>query len=352
MKQTKILPKDNLFVRLTLFILIAVVLDLTEAYGQKIVKEEAFEITIYPGWERLKNLPQGFDVGFQKPGNNGNITFLFHYELMPPEAGEPPSNTSDMLSQWNVMVENQYPDAKVLTSSSPKVNGRILINAAYDLTDLGKLVRRRYTYFLSGRTVFLVQCTAQPAEWQQSLSEFDLMIASLIAIKSETKKVISDAEASSRVKRDIPTLLASFPSQWSVELGSTDILNNEKRILDINLKFYRKDISEIYNSTKYLFTAIKQGKSDEDLQNMPEEIRKGAEESSAFIKYVGQVWGAAFGFVADCEPPIREFRIGIITSEGTRIGAISISRENAAAILSGKVDASQEQQLASMFHFE
>jgi hypothetical protein len=340
-------------IRLLITILFILHIGIYNTYSQDIIKGKAYEIKISHDWEPMTDLPHGFESGFQKRNNNESSTFVFHQETMPPEAGEPPSNTSDMQNQWNVMVRNQYPDAESLTLASPKVIGRILINAAYDLTDSGTKLRRRYTYFLSGRTVFLVQCSAKPSEWQKELSDFDLMIASLVPARSEERTIISDADAVARIKRDIPTLLASFPTQWSCTFVDGSISkNNGKRMVAISIQFYRKDIGEIYNSTKYLFSAIKAGKNESDLQNMPLEFRNKAAECSPFIRYIGQVWGSVWIFVANCDPLIQEFRININSSAGGKIGSVSISREDGSDILSGKVDASMEQKLASMYTFE
>lgn len=151
-----------------------------EAIAQQVVTEKAYQLSLPAGWEKTKQLPQGIDVGFRnKLGVGEYATFYFHHGYMSPEAGDPPSDTSDMKRQWDSMVRNQYPDMRSLTADSPKVDGRILINGTYEFTDNGVKVRRRYTYFLSGRTTFVVQCTAPPAPWASVLNDFDTILASL-----------------------------------------------------------------------------------------------------------------------------------------------------------------------------
>lgn len=328
-----------------------------QSNAQQIVREKTFEISLSSGWVRVKELPQGFDVGFQKALRDGQATFYFNHEIMPPEAGEPPSDTSDMRSQFNSMVRNQYPDARSLQISNPKVNGRILLNAAYDLTDNGVKVRRRYTYFLSGCIAFVVQCSAPPPSWDKALSEFDQMLASLKPGPggAKEKQILPDDEATSKLKRGLPILTASFPPQWSCEVGNVGIVEappRMKRTLEITLAFERKDISAIYRATKLLFRMIKEGKSDANLDCIPIDLQSAATQSSAFIKYVGQVWGCAWGYVANCDPPVEHYRVIIHSSNHKRIGSVTVSREDGAAILTGKVDASQDQRVAAMYHFE
>ncbi len=96
---------------------------------QEVVKEKAYQLRVQPGWTRTQNLPQGIDVGFTKIMAEGDYaTFYFHHEVMPPEAGEPHSDTSDMKRQWDAMVRNQYPGVRSVAGTIPKVTGRILVN--------------------------------------------------------------------------------------------------------------------------------------------------------------------------------------------------------------------------------
>jgi hypothetical protein len=327
------------------------------ANAQQVVKDKAYQISIPPGWARTESVPQGFDVGFQKKLAEGQYaTFYFHHEVMPPEAGEPPSNTSDMKRQWDAMLGNQYPDVRSIAGAIPKVNGRILVNGTYELTDDGKKVRRRYTYFLSGRTAFVVQCGARPTQWANVLTDFDAMVSSLqprgSPPQAETK---SDESAKVELKRDLPTLLGSFPSQWRCSLNNVTITpssSKDKRTLEIALSFDRLDIGEVYEATKTVFDMIKAGRTDSDLNSLPAETQRAASNSGEFIEYVSQVWGLAWGYVASCNPAIERYKIRILNSKGQRVGSVSISREDGSAILTGKVTASDEQRVASMYIFE
>lgn len=261
-----------------------------------------------------------------------------------------------MKRQWDAMVRNQYPDVRSVAGALPKVGGRILVNGTYELTDDGKKLRRRYTYFLSGRTAFVVQCSASPTQWANVLTDFDNMLASLqpggSTIEKETK---SDEAAKAELKRNIPTLLGSFPTQWRSSLSDVKITPSsakDKRTLVIALSFARADIVEIYTATKTVFGMMKAGKTDADLNRLPAQTQRAAGSSGEFIKYVGQVWGLAWGYVANCNPAVERYTLPILDSKGQRVGSISISREDGAAILTGKVTASDAKRVAGMYVFE
>ena len=248
-----------------LCVLALLVLCSMKTSAQEVVQEKAYQLRVQPGWERTQNLPQGIDVGFQRKLPEGSYaTFYFHHEVMPPEAGEPPSNTSDMKRQWDVMVGNRYPDARPVTGAFPKVGGRILINGTYELTDDGKKVRRRYTYFLTGRTVFVVQCSAPPAQWTRVLTDFDTMLANLQpGISTAEKETKPDDTVKAELKRNLPTLFGSFPLQWRCSLSDVTIFPSssiDKRTVVIDLSFTRPDIAEIYNATKTVFGMMKRGR--------------------------------------------------------------------------------------------
>jgi hypothetical protein len=68
-------------------------------------------------------------VGFRKETAEGDSAlFYFHHEVMPPEAGEPPSDMSGMKRQWDAVVKNQYPDVVSVTGTAFKVGWRILLD--------------------------------------------------------------------------------------------------------------------------------------------------------------------------------------------------------------------------------
>jgi hypothetical protein len=321
---------------------------------QTVIAEDAFQIVVPKEWKRTYFLPKGINVGFSKVlAGEEKSTFFFHHEVMPPEAGEPPSDTRDMESQWNTMVRNQFPDAMLVNVTSPSVHGRVLINQAYDLTDDGVKVRRRYTYFLSNRTAFVVQCTAPQKRWDQLLADFDGIISTLKPGDGHAPPTVSDDDAVSNLNKNLPTLLSSFPTFWSCSLSSSKIsIESGQRILDISLAFERSDIFNIYDATKTVFTMLKEGKSDADLNKLPQDKKEAASESAAFIKYVGQVWGLASGYIANSKEPIDRYRIRILNANDKVIGSIAISRDDGAAILSGKVTAEEGQRVAGMYVFE
>jgi len=326
---------------------------------EEVVNNEAFQIGVRPGWMRTEDVPRGMNVGLRKKVAQGDeATLFFHYEVMPPDAGEPPSDTSDMVRQWDSVVRNQYPDADSVGSTALKPAGRIFINSTYDLTDTGKKVRRRYTYFLSGRTAFIVQCTAVPEQWSGVLADFDAMVASLqpggVSAKPQTQTKSDDA-AKADLERVLPALFGSFPREWRASLSDVTIAPaspKDKRTVVIALMFDRPDIGDIYLATRTLFAAIQSGKSDSDLNAFPSATRSAASKSGDFIKFVGQVWGLASGYVANCKPPVERYTLPILDSHGQRVGSVSISRDDGAAILAGKVTASDARRVAAMYVFE
>ena len=327
--------------------------------GAEQVKETGYQVVLPPDWTRTDDIPLGLDVGFRKAQPQGEYaTLFFHHEVMPPESGEPPSDTSDMEAQWDSMVQNQYPDARSVDGEIPKVNGRIVVNGTYELTDNGAKVLRRYTYFLSERTAFVVQCTAPPIHWTSVLNDFDAMLATLepgsATPQRETK---SDDLAKTELKRDLPTLLRSFPSSWACSLADVQIITGSgqvTRTLEAKLAFERSDIKDIYRATELLFDMMKAEGTDADLNSIPSDLRGAASKSSEFINYVGQVWGFAWGYGANCDPPIETYKVSILDSHAQKIGSVSISGENGAAILSlsGTVTDSDAKRVVGMYVFE
>jgi hypothetical protein len=98
---------------------------------------------------------------------------------------------------------------------------------------------------------------------------------------------------------------------------------------------------------------IKQDKTDAELNSsIPAGLKSAASNSVEFIKYVGQVWGAASGYVAGCNPPIEYYTIAIVDPGSKRIGSVTVSRDDATAILSGKVTPADGRRIAGMFQFE
>lgn len=332
---------------------------LPNANAQQVLKDKAYRILVPSGWTRTESVPTGLDVGFRKPLPQGGwATFYFHHEIMPLELGEePPSDTSDMKRQWDAMVRNQYPDVRSMAEHVPKVNGTILVNAAYELTDGGTKVRRRYTYFLADSTAFVVQCSAPPGQWARVSTDFDAMLASLQPGSSSPEaEAKSDESAEAELQRNLPTLLGSFPRDWRCSLSKVAITPGSpkaERSLEIALSFDRRDIGDIYKATRTVFGMVKAGKTDADLNRLPADTQKAASNSGEFIKYVGQVWGYAGGYVAaSCTPPVERYRIYILDSKGKRVGSVSISRVDGSAILTGKVSASEGQRVVGMYVFE
>ena len=326
---------------------------------RKILKEQSFEMFLPEGWTRTREVPQGCEIGFRKQLINGQQATLFmHYEIMPSELDKPPDDTSAIQTQFDRMIRNSFPDANPVTTPTVQVNGTIILNKMYDLTDSEIKVRRRYTYFWADHTAFVVQCTTPPTLWKKAVDDFNCMLLTLKPRAGAPQEKITDEVAILRLKTDLPTLVGSFPPQWTCKVTNVKIVRLASQVpggtLEINLSFERVDIARIYKAVKIIFNMMKEGKtSDEDFQNIPDDVKAvSAADGSGFSEYVGQVWGCAWGYVANCEQPIGRFQIVVLDSKRRRIGAVSISREDGAAILEGKVSASDQQRVARMHQFE
>lgn len=323
----------------------------------KLITGKAYNIRIPQGWAQTSDLPYGIDVGFSKTLKNGEkATFFFHHETMPPEAVNPPSDTSAMQNQWDVMLKNKYHDIKKINDNIPKVNGKVLINATYELVDDGTKLWRRYTYFMNTQTAFVVQCSASPTEWKNIMPEFDEIILTLLP--SDTASVIeavSDVSVIARLKNDLPTLLATFPTNWTCSLCDVSVSQSSadaNRTLEVKIAFTRKDVQDIYKAAKLTFIAMAEGKADDDLNFIPVELRKTAPYSIDFIKYLGQMWGCAYGFTTNCQPPIEQYKMTIYDYNEEKIGSVSISREDGSILLSDKVNSIETEKIAKMYKFD
>lgn len=325
--------------------------------AQQVVRESAYQLSLPAGWERTMKLPPGTDAGFRKKLSKGEYaTFFIRHQVMPSMAGAPPSDTSDMKRQWDSALLNQFPDMRPLNGESPKVNGIILINGDYELTDGGIKLHRRYTYFFSGRTAFVVQCSAPPSLWTEALGDFNELLLSLNPAGSDSPKAVaSDDLAITELQGNVRTLLSTFPVRWMCSLTGasfTSVAPAKGRALVLGISFDRKDIADIYRATAHLFAMIKAGDPDLNLEKVPVELRSAASNSAEFIKYVGQIWGLASNHVADCSPAVGRYLVLIFDSKGQEVGSIGISREDAAMILSGKLSVADAAKLARMYVFE
>jgi hypothetical protein len=254
------------------------------------------------------------------------------------------------------MLGKQYPDVRPVDGTVPQVGGKILVNGTYELTDGGEKVHRRYTYFFSGRTAFVVECSAPPTQLAGVLTDCDAMLASLQPGSSPPQaKTTSDETAVAALNQSLPTLIGAFPPQWKGALKDVTITpasSTGERTLEIALAFDRPDIGGIYEATKTVLGVIKAGGSAQDMNKLPMETQLAAKSSGDFIRYLGEVWGSAWTPVVNCDPPIQRFKLRVLDANGRPVGSLSISREDGAAILSGKVTASEGQRIAGMYTFE
>lgn len=326
--------------------------------AQTVVKESSFDMTLAAGWAATSPLPPGFDRGFQKVLPSGEkLTLFLHYEQMPVEAGAAPEDTSDIQRQFETLVRNQYPDAKAAGTPAFPVRGKLLVNQAYELTDEGVALRRSYTYYVAGRTAFVVQCNAPRGQWQTSVKDFAAMLGSLKPASAAKPGKVPDRTVVANLKSKLPTLASSFPSNWSCSVPEVAIVRPASGqaggTVSITLAFERTDIAKVYSAAKQFFASMKNAKSDADLErSIPPERRAATVEAGELMKYVGQTWGLAWGDVANCEAPVSQYRIVILGPGQHQSGAVSISTKDGAEILSGKVTASDMQRFASMYRFE
>lgn len=329
----------------------------SEVRSSRPIRDNAYQMEIPQGWTQIDDLPNGIDAGFSKVLREDTLaTFCFHYAPMPPEATEIPTDIAAIQTQWDKILENEYPDARKVSTDIPKVGGKIVFNGMYELTDNGTKVRRRYTYFLSGQTAFVVLCSTPSSEWIHVSREFDAMISTLSpSSSSPVRDTISPDSAVAQLKSTLPMLFASFPSDWMCSLRGVSISHssfNARRTLEVALAFSRSDIRDIYQAAKLTFVAMAEGRADEGWHFMPTELRKSASESVDLAHYLGQVWGYAFGVAANCQPPIGQYRMTLHDSTGGKIGSLSISSEDCGAILSGKVTADEPRRLGTMYKFD
>jgi hypothetical protein len=320
--------------------------------AQQTITENHFKIDLPDLWSRSQKLPPGFEIGFQKPMPQGYATFYFHHEILPPHTNNDLYNTADMRKQFDALIRHQFPDAEPIESAVPGISGKLIINIAYKLTDTGKRIKRRYTYFITDRTAFVVMGSAAPEDWEAAIPELDKLIGSLVPGKAAVADTISDDTAVADLKQHTPTLLLSWPNHWYAELGRIAITtppDSSIRNLEIELVFLRRDIGPIYENTKLIFEQIKHGIPEEEIDTR---YKDAIPDSLKFIHYIGQVWGAAWSTVWKCESPLDQFQIHIADLDRRRIGAVTISREDGQAIISGKVAVTETRRVAAMYHFE
>ena len=324
-----------------------------------VLQEPYFELRIPLGWTRTSELPQGVEYGFLKrlPGDRDAL-FTLHCEIMPDEFGGPSDDTAGMEQQFDRLVKAGFPDAKPLETPPVQVPGTIILNTMYELTDGGARVRRRYTYFLAERTAFVIQASAPPDEWDQVVNEFDKMLADLKPRTGAKAQKITEEETISELKVRLPLLSVSLPPPWACSVEDVGIVRvsapESGSTLAITVKWRRSDIARIYEAVKTMFEMMKQGKtSEQDFQNLPADLKSvSAEDGSGFTFHVGQVWGCAWGVAANCQPPLDRIQVVILDPQDQRVGALSVSAQDARDILSGKISPSDGQRVSRIYQFE
>jgi hypothetical protein len=349
--------KNALVLTALAFICVSLAFGASSLIGQEITQEANYSAYVPAGWTKTTNIPQGFDEGLQKQvGAGKQATIFLHYVIMPLDAGAPPADSTGMSRQWDAMIHNQFPDAISLSTPPPQVHGRMLINATYKLSDNGSLVERRYSYFFVEHTAFVVQCTAPPEAWASVQHDFDAFTFSLAPSREQSAKPrTSDTELLTNLRNRTPALVASWPSEWRCSVTQIDIVNRNQsagRSLQIALSFHREDVGDIYRATKAAFLSMKRGENEGPSHALPPGRQNDVETSAEFVNFVGQVWGYAYGEAFGNALPIDEFRVIIEDTGGQRIGSVSISKTDAAAILSGKLTPEDSARISTLYVFE
>jgi hypothetical protein len=325
--------------------------------GFKLVQEATFELLVPEEWGKAGKAPQGFDVGFQRPGKE-EITLFLHFEHMPEAGGDPPTDTSDMQEQWVKMVRSQYSDANQVVAPRVKTVGSILIDQVYDLTDSGTKLRRRYTYQYvpTGRLAFITQCSAPPGQWDEAAELFQVMIGSLRpAGAAGMQAKISPEAALKDIQASVPKLATSFPDRWACQVPNVvwEKDKDGKPVLLMTVAFQRNDVAKTYKATKAAFEAMAAGKVSGDMRQVfPEDAKDVApRDVSEFIKYVGQLWGLSCSTLVNCREPPETIRMAVSGPHG-KVGTLSLSYENALKILRTDASNADATALAKMYRFE
>ena len=326
-----------------------------------VVRERFFELVLPPGWTRTTELPQGVEYGFLKRLPKGEkATFFLHCEMLPGGTGGPPTETvtAQMAQEWDRLIARSFPGARALKTPSVRVPGVIIINKMYDLTDQGTKLRRRYTYFVAGETAFVSTSNVSPDQWEEVVADFDRILAGIKPAAKPQAEKITDKAATEVLKTRLPALAASFPAQWACSVKDISIVRTpatkSPSKLVITLEWQRSDIATIYKAVKAAFEMMREGKmSDEDFRNVPAELRNiPAKHASGYMYHVGQTWGCAWGVVANLRSPIDAIRIVTLDSDGKRVGSMTVSAQDASDMVLGKVDPSDQRQVARIYQFE
>ena len=327
-------------------------LRLDQANG--ILVDRDYCITLPPDWRRMSVLRPGFDVGFQKRTAHGRATVLFHRQPISSEAGQAPPDRSQVVNEWDVLVKRQYADASLVDVSTPDITGRLVANAGYDLTHGGVRIRRRYTCFVAAGTTFVVESSAPRADWMAKLREIDSVVAGF-APRARGLKPVGDLEASLNIQERLSTLMELWQPPWKCSVQRVTIATEAlrgKRTCETVIAFDRADMSGIYDATEWVYSMYRAGKSDIGFDDVPYKLRAAATESSLCMYFVGQVWGAAYGIANQCKPPVDQYRVVIYDPKNRKVGSITISREAAADVLAGKINADQVTRFAAVYAFE
>ena len=333
--------------------------------SEQVVKEGAFQLSVLGGWSRSTDVPEGFDASFRKTvAQNESASFCLHYEDMPLVVGQAGSVSSQMKSQFNALVTNRHPDARLIEMASPNVGGEVLANVAYELTDNGAVVRRRCTYFLTGHTAFVVECSAPLSQWDAVLADFDKMILTLKPGDNPPKTIVKAGDPAgaeellSELKSGLPTLVATFPAEWKCSVQDVAVVpipaQPGRVALEMDLAFTRSDVDRVFRACKLMMTMIRDGKTSEaDFQSVPQDLKTvSPSDASGFVRCVGQTWGMAYSFVLKRASAIESFKVVVFGQDKRRIGSISISKKDGADILTGKVGEADMDRVARMYVFE
>jgi hypothetical protein len=305
-----------------------------------------FDIKLPDGWTRAQDVQTGFEVGYTKKIGDGEARFLVHSQFMGNMAKALPEDTSEMQRQFDVLIRQQFSDARSFQAEPLKPDGKVIMNLAYDLSDQGKSYRRRYMYILNQQTALVVMCDAPPAQFAQADEDFRPMLCSLRQSGEPQTGPVPLASAVDAAKNGVSTMVNAYPSDWQCAIVDVRTTNaGGKTTLEVGVAFARPDVGEIFKACKIVMTAL--GNGDPEPQ-----VSVSAQDGGAFMQYVGQIWGCVYSFIAQTTPPVDEITIVIMNASRTKVGTLSVLRTDAEKILSGQLNDSDSKAFGKALRFE
>ncbi len=183
---------------------------------EKVVEEKTYRFVIPKGWERSAKFPDGFDVTLRKELPDAGLAYLFfHHEILAPYEPSPPARSEEIEKEWHAIIKTKYPAEQRIVIRDPVVKGRLLGNIGYRLpSDRTEL---RDTKFISGRTIFLVECITYEKDWPKVVEEFDLILGTLEELEDSFLKAVVENDlgrVTKWLKKGVDVNEPERPSGW------------------------------------------------------------------------------------------------------------------------------------------